>query len=532
MIGNLNYKKSKSPLLIIFYSTIFMVGCSEKKLELRERISTSSKNTLELIEAKPKNKTNFVNRNAKIILKFNNQLDPSTIKSNTKSNSCSGTIQITSNNFKTCVIMKKHNLINNNKDIILLPKQVYKPNTIYKIRLKKGLAGKKGSSLNNNSIIPSRFKTSWSHQFGTIGDDSGIAISVDTNDNIYLIGNTSADKSGEKTDLFLAKFVKKGYQRWIIQTGFERPVSSLILRIAKDNTILLSAFSNEIGNSALIISNYSFNGKKIFTKTILLNGDSKGNGLTFDKESNLYVTNSSPFDILKIGKNGEIIRGHDLEKGLEIFALTTDSSNNLYIAGSMNKSLDGKLSKGGRDIFLIKISERGLKIWSRTYGSIHDESVTSMSIKSNKAIAIVGYVTQQKKNVDIKKYKDAFIAKYNTKGELIWTHIFKGEKTEECTVSLWTSDGELIVGGYTESSLAEKSNGKEDAFVARFSNDGKLIWLKQFGTEQNERPLGLALGNEGQIYVTGYTEGRIDGAKYNGGRDIFLVKFDKNGIKQ
>ena len=76
-----------------------MVGCSEKKLELAKKNATSSKSTLELIEAKPKNKTNFVNRNAKIILKFNNQLDPSTIKPNTKSNSCSGTIQISSNNF-------------------------------------------------------------------------------------------------------------------------------------------------------------------------------------------------------------------------------------------------------------------------------------------------------------------------------------------------------------------------------------------------------------------------------------------------
>jgi len=33
-------------------------------------------------------------------------------------------------------------------------------------------------------------------------------------------------------------------------------------------------------------------------------------------------------------------------------------------------------------------------------------------------------------------------------------------------------------------------------------------------------------------YVTGYTEGQMDGAKYNGGRDIFLVQFNKEGEKQ
>ena len=56
--------------------------------------------------------------------------------------------------------------------------------------------------------------------------------------------------------------------------------------------------------------------------------------------------------------------------------------------------------------------------------------------------------------------------------------------------------------------------------------------VRQFGTEENERPIGLAEDSSGQIFVTGFSEGKIDGSKYNGNRDIFLVKFDKNGIKQ
>jgi len=38
--------------------------------------------------------------------------------------------------------------------------------------------------------------------------------------------------------------------------------------------------------------------------------------------------------------------------------------------------------------------------------------------------------------------------------------------------------------------------------------------------------------HEGQIYVTGFTEGEMNGAKYSGGKDIFLVQFNKNGEKQ
>ena len=155
-------------------------------------------------------------------------------------------------------------------------------------------------------------------------------------------------------------------------------------------------------------------------------------------------------------------------------------------------------------------------------------------IKSDDSIAISGYITQSKSFNDIKIVnKDAFVAKYSKEGELKWTHIFKGKKSQACTVSKWTAEGSLLVGGYTEGSLEGQNYiGKEDSFLAKFNDVGDLIWIKQFGTEENERPLGIGVGNEGQIYVTGFSEGQIDGAQYNGGRDIFIVKYNKNGIKQ
>ena len=91
----------------------------------------------------------------------------------------------------------------------------------------------------------------------------------------------------------------------------------------------------------------------------------------------------------------------------------------------------------------------------------------------------------------------------------------------------------MLVGGFTESSLDNQFHaGKEDAFLAKFDSQGELLWHRQFGTRENERPLGIALGGEGQIYVTGFTEGEMNGAKYSGGKDIFLVQFNKNGEKQ
>jgi len=510
------------------------MSCLPKSSILKEKSKINSLKTLKILEFEPHKRAKSVRRNAKIEIKFNSQLDPSTISTNTENNTCSGTIQITSDNFRTCVIMKKLDLVNENKNILLTPKEVYTSNTLHKILLKKGIKGENGFSLKKDIINSQGFRTTWSHQFGTSGNDSGIAISVDRNDNIYITGLTSEGKNSEKKDLFLTKFLQNGYQRWIIQPGFGRAVSAASLKINNNKKILLSAYSNNKNNAAVIIGNFSFEGETISTKTILLSGKSRGNGITIDNEGNTYVTDASPFDVLKIDVKGRKLWGSELNQRVRIGALAADTENSLYITGRINHLLDDKFTKVDSDILLLKISQMGPKLWSRTYESPQNESTNGIAIKSNKAVAIVGYISQSGYPKDIKKgNKDAFVAKYNTEGKLNWSHIFKGNKFEECTVSLWTSEGDLLVGGYTESSLGDKTNiGKEDSFLAKFSNNGELQWLKQFGSEENERPLGLALGSRGQIYVTGYSEGQIDGAKYNGGRDVFLVKFDKNGIKQ
>ena len=175
----------------------------------------------------------------------------------------------------------------------------------------------------------------------------------------------------------------------------------------------------------------------------------------------------------------------------------------------------------------------GPKLWSKNYESSLNEFVSAIAIKSSNAFAIVGYVTQSKYFEDIdQENKDAFVAKYDSEGKQKWIYIIKGSNSEQCTIALWTKEGDLLVGGFTESKLKEKSyKGKEDAFLAKFNNFGELKWLEQFGTKENERPLGFAEGRDGQIFVTGYSEGNLDGAKFNGGRDIFLVKFNKNGEK-
>ena len=274
-------------------------------------------------------------------------------------------------------------------------------------------------------------------------------------------------------------------------------------------------------------------GKKIFSKTIKLTGISHGKGITMDNEGNVYVNAATPFDILKIGGQGKRIWGSELNHRLNIRALYADSSNGLYISGNIKKPDENPKTHAGNEIFLLKISQMGPMLWSKTYRSSNEVIVNSIAIHSDKNVAILGYIQRTKNVEDVKEEtKDAFVAKYNSEGKLQWKHLFNGTNSEQSTFAHWTPEGNLLVGGFTDSNLEEKSYiGKEDVFLAKFSQDGELLWLKQFGTEENERLFGIALGKKEQIYLTGFTEGQMDGAKYFGGRDIFLVKYNKDGEK-
>jgi hypothetical protein len=47
------------------------------------------------------------------------------------------------------------------------------------------------------------------------------------------------------------------------------------------------------------------------------------------------------------------------------------------------------------------------------------------------------------------------------------------------------------------------SNYQSDVVVAKYTNDGKLAWARQFGDGEDDRSFGIAVGEDGNVYLTG-----------------------------
>ena len=96
------------------------------------------------------------------------------------------------------------------------------------------------------------------------------------------------------------------------------------------------------------------------------------------------------------------------------------------------------------------------------------------------------------------------------------------------------SQGNVYVTGYTNGTLpGQTSAGEHDIFLIKYPGDGgPALWTKQFGTtDSDDVGLGVAVDSEDNVYVTGYTFGTLPGqtSANAGDSDIFLIKYPGDG---
>ena len=65
---------------------------------------------------------------------------------------------------------------------------------------------------------------------------------------------------------------------------------------------------------------------------------------------------------------------------------------------------------------------------------------------------------------------------------------------------------------------------RREIFLKKFNPSGKTIWTKRWGTYWGNGT-GVTSDFSGSVYVTGNTQGGLDGNKHFGKFDSFLVKF-------
>ena len=84
------------------------------------------------------------------------------------------------------------------------------------------------------------------------------------------------------------------------------------------------------------------------------------------------------------------------------------------------------------------------------------------------------------------------------------------------------SSGNIYVTGMTEGGLdGNTHSGLRDIFLIKFNSSGTKQWTKQMGTSSSEWGNSVTTDSSGNIYVTGWTAGGLDRNTFSGATDIF-----------
>ena len=118
-------------------------------------------------------------------------------------------------------------------------------------------------------------------------------------------------------------------------------------------------------------------------------------------------------------------------------------------------------------------------------------------------------------------------------GEKQWTKQFGTSSDDEGRGVTSDSSGNIYLTGDTDGGLDGNTNsGKRDIFLIKYNSSGTKQWTKQLGTYLWDEGNGVITDSSGNIYITGFTNfGGLDWNTNLGGKDIILTKFNSFGTK-
>jgi hypothetical protein len=208
------------------------------------------------------------------------------------------------------------------------------------------------------------------------------------------------------------------------------------------------------------------------------------------------------------------------------YGVATDSQGNVFISGYTAGVLAGS-NKGDADAWVAKYSPEGTLLWTKQLGSSRSDDSYGVATDSQGNVFISGTTTGALAGSN-KGYYDAWVAKYSPEGTLLWTKQL-GTSTYDASYDVATdSQGNVFISGDTAGALAESNKGSDDAWVAKFSPEGTLRWRKQLGTLDADISYGVATDSGGNVFTAGYTGGALKGSN-RGYYDAWVAKYSPNG---
>lgn len=405
----------------------------------------------------------------------------------------------------------------------------------------------------------------WNTYYGGSAIDAGANTHVDNAGNIYVVGITESsnfpstegiviqDQFAEGgSDAFVLKFDKNRKRDWATFYGGEEGDGGLTIAVDEQQYVYFTGYTQSI----FFPTQDVFDSADYFQP--LLNGDGNTGGYA---SYDAFIVKLTP------SGNTQIWATYFGGTGYNVGISLVLSASSIYLVGETGANPIPSVtstgyvqagSNGGQDGLIAKFNKTTYALqWSTYFGGEGDEMIHDCVIDNSNNLVITGITASAGASSCLPVagtfplcnpggsafvegnhgYEDAFIAKFNSSNDLLWSTEFGGSLTEsqldaQGFFSLATdASGSIYLAGTTWSSdfypyVTDLDNyyqffkGGCDGFLAKFLNTGERVWATCYGGTDFDAISDITIDSNGEIFFAGFTSStdfplKVRGRSYN-----------------
>ena len=224
-------------------------------------------------------------------------------------------------------------------------------------------------------------------QIWTSKSNFGTGVTFEFAENLFESGRTNRGFDGNDNlgtdEIFLVKYNASGAKLWKEQLGVSDSDSGISLTVDSHDNIYVTEYTKReldgntsSGNYDIFLIKYNSSGLKLWTKKLGNSSANHGMGITVDSFDNIYVTgfanrfldvnnNKGDEDFVLMKYNSYGIKQWTKQLGLSAsdditLDVTVDSSDNIHVMGFANNNFDENLDHLDDDILLVKYNLDGV----------------------------------------------------------------------------------------------------------------------------------------------------------------------------